>query len=65
MYQRSCDLGLGVPFNIASYSLLTCMMAQASAPAPDALHFSGLHSRGVAALVISPPHLAGVRPKAG
>ncbi|KAL7605045.1 bifunctional dihydrofolate reductase-thymidylate synthase [Lactuca sativa] len=42
MYQRSADMGLGVPFNIASYALLTCMIAHVCDLVPgDFVHVLG------------------------
>ena len=42
LYQRSCDMGLGVPFNIASYALLTHMLAAVCGLTPGTL----IHTMG-------------------
>ena len=41
LYQRSCDVGLGLPFNIPSYSLLTLMLSQVCGLEPGEFVWSG------------------------
>ena len=42
MYQRSGDIGLGIPFNIASYSLLTILLAHCTGLSPGSfIHVIG------------------------
>jgi len=55
LYQRSADLGLGVPFNIASYALLLTMIAQECGLTPGVF----VHTLGDAHVYLN--HVEGLR----
>ena len=55
LYQRSADVALGVPFNISSYALLLCMMAQECNLKPR--HF--VHTLGDAHIYLN--HIEGLK----
>lgn len=63
VYQRSCDVGLGLPFNVASYALLTHLIAASTDCVPGELvmslgdtHVYRNHIDGIREILMRVPH---------